>query len=891
MKQCGTFCMLDVVVSAIGKLIKGNVERSVKGIILSAYLFFVYLVLIAAAIILPLHIILDLGIGQSISIFKYNLEELKYNFDNNSLSYIVFFVIIIVLKIVAVYFSKSESTDYDILIDYFESNTSDLSNSGIDIMAFFTIILGYIFMFYILSNVIYLYKTSKTKESKDEATNTISEKRNIFADFYSNIFGKLFNTAEYVSANSNIYMELSGVFFALFIAIIILSIILFIIYAAGNNINAFYLIFYHLFVPIISLALIIFITLSCTEFNKKANQYILDEPNLLYKKHIYAINTEFNKILDEEYKNIDDTKKEFVCRNIGNAIINMLYAKTFIDIFEDPLYENYVTPDFIYDSSCDNVKSFNFANKLNDFDENKYKNKDKKEDKDKKEEKHPEYDIRKYINAKNLNKSIFYNLDNCSEINSSVVTNVIKNILSTYTGGVCTPFGLYTTHFDTLVFDESINENKYQKIERLKNHIAKKNIKVFNDFQTEIKNKLNISANNVANIKVYYNTETPLTQNSKEAVYNNNKLELNIISSLDKTSNDFSTVIDNVVKIYMNMIYEVIYIYYNNNGLTQYDDYFVNQLTNIIFKCFDDINEVLSSPIQKLNNDILTKYIITNYNNLVDKDEKEKIYHKYIFDRIDTSKVKVTTQQKIEQDLVKNNINTFYSYLQQAQTNYESVYNLYDNVVKYNKSYYETNYQPLYDNLINNSNIFVSNTEIIGSNVNTNIILNGQSGSTYDFVKNQIIDKNIQSTSNIKNYYEYLMPKEKPKEEQKTKEQNVYKDREVIESNRGTIKKSLSIVNNSYKAYLNKQEATIRTYSEDLTSLSITDDMQANIKGTNSLIYILLVSYIVIIIVIIFLEKIINLSKNLFLKKLPINAKYYSEKAYQSVKEFFSSNK
>jgi hypothetical protein len=887
--------MLDVILSFIYKAIKGDVEGSVKGIILFAYLFFVYLVLIPAAIILPLHIILDLGIGKSISIFKYHLEELDkqkyYYFDNNSLSYIVFFVIIIVLKIVAVYFSKNESTDYDILIDYFESNAGDLSNSGIDIMAFFTIILGYIFIFYILSNVIYLYKT---RESKDEATNTISEKRNIFAEFYSNIFGKLFNTAEYISKYSNIYMELSGVFFALFIAIIILSIILFIIYAAGNNnINAFYLIFYHLFVPIISLALIIFITLLCTEFNKKANQYILDEPNLLYKKHINAINTEFNKILDEEYKNIDDTKKEFVCRNIGNGIINFLYAKTFIDIFEDPLYENYVTPDFIYDSSCDNVKPFNFTNKLNDFDENKYKKKGKKEDKDKKEEKHPEYDIRKYINAKNLNKSIFYNLDNCSEINSSVVTNVIKNILSTYTNNVCTPFGLYTGHFDTLPpFNE--NENKYQKIERIKKYIADKKIKVFDEFQTEIKKKLVISVNNVANSKVYYDTKTSLSQNSKEAVYNNNKLELNI-STTDTTTN-YDSVIDNVAKIYMNMVYEVIYIYHANSGISQYDDYFVNQLTNIIVKCFDDINEVLSSPIQKLNNDILTKYIITNYNNLVDKDEKEKIYHKYIFDRHNISENKDKDKKQLEQDSVKNNINTFYSYLQQAQTNYESVYNLYDNVVKYNKSYYETNYQPLYDNLINNSNIFVSNTEIIG-NVNTNIILNGQSSSTYDFVKNQIIDKNIQSTSNIKNYYEYLMPKEKPKEEQKTKEeeqktkeQNVYKDREVIESNRGTIQKSLSIVNNSYKAYLNKQEATIRTYSEDLTSLSITDDMQANIKGTNSLIYVLLVSYIVTIIVIIFLEKIINLSKNAFLR-MRINAKYYSEKAYQSVKEFLSSNK
>jgi hypothetical protein len=43
--------------------------------------------------------------------------------------------------------------------------------------------------------------------------------------------------------------------------------------------------------------------------------------------------------------------------------------------------------------------------------------------------------------------------------------------------------------------------------------------------------------------------------------------------------------------------------------------------------------------------------------------------------------------------------------------------------------------------------------------------------------------------------------------------------------------------------------------------------------------------------VIIFLEKIINILKNVFLRKLPINAKYYSEKAYQSVKEFLSSNK
>lgn len=676
------------------KLVIKGLSESIFNLLLFIIIITAYIVVLGICVFIPLYITLKLTNTADISPFRFDIStsfsDLKINnidkitFEkidptqaNNygninyiTIMYIIIFSFIILYKSLNIYYKDTtlESVSNNNLASYIIGNFNNLytTNDSISYIIFFSYMALYIFMFYILGNVIYIYNKYNNenndfnellnfnKNLNDESKNikdfinkytrfnddinndigNVNKRPNLFNTFMNKVIGfKEFNNYDV----QNIYLnDLSGILFT----IIIVAIVMIVIYYILSNFNLktenSNLFRYGIIEPLIVLIIIIFIINITTTFNSYINNYLIYNPSALYKRYINDFNNIFTPIIKEEFK-YSGKAYDKLCKNVANPILLVLYTS----IFKYNIYNNTdndiellkltssnnsttdlidMTPEFTYIKDCnDNIQGS--YNKL------------------------PEYNIEYYLNNKKLNKNIFYDLNNCSIIKDDVFINIINNLLIFDKNNINDI--LYSIKRD--VYD---NKSITDKTSYIKNVILEKNENI-NIVKNRLKKYLYNAIYNVNynDIPMTYNNDNPLKYGTTiETLFINNKLNIsNLINQKYYTDDRFippedkelfqryneakiyEDIINYVIEEYLNMICYNLYLltpiiyelydgkYYNiNKQLTdtpsiKLKQKYISDLNELFIKTFSEINDILSNKYINEGGG-LTKYIISNYN-------------------------------------------------------------------------------------------------------------------------------------------------------------------------------------------------------------------------------------------------------------------------------------
>lgn len=610
-------------------------------ILLFVIVIVIYLLVAAAVVIMPLYIGLKLGANIDISPFNSNYQVY--------VPYIVAFVLIIVIRLAFLYFKYSDIyiEKYSPITEYFASNVSKMytANNIGGYIGFFAILAIYIVMFYIIGNIINIHNNPQHSDddtNPDEQDSNVNNFVNNFVNTRTNIINsymsRTFGYGEFNNFQlSNIFVKnMSGVTFTMIIIIIVMFVIYFISVAAGGNDNVQRMIKYGIITPFAFLTIIMITSSATTEFNSIVNDYILDFPNTVYKQYIDILNKMFNKAIANEYTLADSLQPQFVCRNIGNAIILTLFNELFYGVpkisrtgQQDGASID-ITPEFKYDNTCEYIESFNFTDEK-------------------------AYDMSYYINGKELKKNIFYNYNKCSQINTAVLETITSNLqifdkkqLAEIMGSIQKAFYVGTP----LKTDDPI---KYIKLEIVGKNIEA-NINVDN-LRNDLKRKMHKSIFNIKNNFTYSDISKTLitTKNDKyyqndsevkiselEIDVHNNKIDVNLSkASAEQIVEGYQTVVDDVIDIYMDVVYHHLYAFTpffiklninkntesisnDNDKYQELQDVFIKELSDGICETFDEIKKKLSMPLTEGNTKTLSSYIIANYNAI----NRDNIYTK-----------------------------------------------------------------------------------------------------------------------------------------------------------------------------------------------------------------------------------------------------------------------
>lgn len=579
----------------------------------------IYIIIAASVVIMPVYI--GLKLGNNIDISPFNQDSNVY------IPYIVVFVIIIGLRFLNLIYKYSLSDEFHPISEYFDSHIQNIftGNDPAGFLGFFAILATYLLIFYVLGNIINMYINIQEEENKEDEHDV-----NIRKDIIKFYMNKSFGFYEYNNFQvSNIFVKhISGISFTLLISVVVMLVLLYVVSMYGGNDNVKNLMKYGVMTPLLFIAILLITTSTTTEFNNIANEYLLKVPNTIYKQYIDLLNNFFNQIISIEYQETDPVP-EYVCRNVGNSILIMLYSDLFKDVSdisrtgdEDGTHVN-VTPEFIYEKSCEQNQSFDFTD--ND-----------------------EYNIMYYINGKFLKKNIFYNYNKCSQVNTMVLETISSNLqifdskeLNVIMRKIQKKFyesdRLETKEPEHYIKMEIIGNNKDAmiKIDNLKSDLSRK---IHN-------NIFNILNNNVCNdsskhfisyhsdIKKYFQYQNEVDLNINEIhIHNNDISRPTTKASDDKIQKHFKTIVDDIVEIYIENIYHFLYAFtpfyikmnVNKNTIKlRYDDKykdlqdsFITELTKGLKKTFDKINQKLTASMISYEKQNMTKYIITNYNSL-----------------------------------------------------------------------------------------------------------------------------------------------------------------------------------------------------------------------------------------------------------------------------------
>ena len=687
----------------------------VYSVVAILYIIIAFITIVFIFVMLPLYFSLYFSIKEDISPF--NTINSYYGL------YLTFFIIIIVANLarligIPLYFNENNFTVASFL-------------------NFFVLFGFYIFIYHILGNLIKLHNELIDKPDQYRYDNM----RNInsFASFYAGLLG-------YTDIDN--YKRLSGTSFLIFIILIVLLFInlVFLIPQLKASYEDFGLLRMMMMICII-LIIIIFVISNFTSYNSVVNTYIIDKPSKSYNQHISDINQTFNIALDTEYEEIEGYKQEYMCRNYGNAIINVLYSYLFKNIETIPINDRQsfqlklldITPEFVYDVDCDNVMSFAF---------NDYKT-------------YPEYDVSYYLNAKQFKKSIFYYFDKCSNVNLSIIKQFLTNIY-----GIIDSIPL--TVKEKLHSDDKfdINSPNYKdikdKLDTLKSNIT-------NDILKAI--------SNIGKGNVYYNQDTTSTTETtnisliknptKEDIEKDDKLKSisstkllesyninNKIKDISKNTVDFTEMLyyrdyiyDRIAKVYIDMIIDFLKYYgkvyekiyktvepkdLDNIVLSDNPDKYkphITAISNIIVKAFNKINENLSQPIYGLKNGKLTSYIIMNYNSINETPYAKNVFYQEIISN------KVKDDKTVD---TEDNLELLVSYFDTLQKDYDKIPELYslikdNNIPEFNNKY------PFVKNIFDNYNTNPKQPDITLNNI---IPLTGKS-------ENLIKNKDTTPSTNI----------------------------------------------------------------------------------------------------------------------------------------------
>jgi hypothetical protein len=487
-----------------------------KYIYIIIFVFFTYLVLLAVPAIWMTYIVLKLTNSLN---GPFWLDPKVY------IAHIVLFSIIVVMCLM-IYVVPS------LLIDYAPKS------EAYHPLVFIGIIVLYIASFYIMDN----------PEEQIDESETIDNP----ASFYSSIFNR----------KSATILSVMGI-------MIVVLCLLYVPFISGSDSDKQFIKY------TISLVLVILIVAvavsNVVHFNSAVNKIILEEPVKTYKDHIKKVNNIFNDVLYIEHRKVEADVPEYICRNVGNAILMPIYSKLFNDVSKH--YD--ITPEFLYDKKCENIEPFVFNKK------------ECQSTKSCKFNEENEYDVSYYLNAKSKKKNIFYKFNECTKLDIDAIKKMSDNTSSAL-----------------------ISDPIMQSISNI------------------LDNKVYYSSN--IDLKIIdekeYNTIGLL-----ESYKNNNSLSIQeYMGEIDVTSYIYQSKVDKIVKEYNEMrqkLYAILLPIKQGAGNTVDID---PRLEPIIIDGFNKINSILSAPLNDniVNNDI-TKYIISNYNAIVSNNDD--IYRKKVF--------------------------------------------------------------------------------------------------------------------------------------------------------------------------------------------------------------------------------------------------------------------
>ena len=589
----------------------------------------IYLIIAASVVMMPVYI--GLNLGNNIDISPFNRDSNVY------IPYIIVFVTIIALRFINIIYQYSPSDEFHPISDYFDPHIQSIftGNNPAGFIGFFAILATYILLFYILGNIINMYKNPP--EEKKEHESNVNIRKDIL-QFYMN---KTFGFSEYNNFQvANVFVKhISGISFTLLISVVVMIVVMYFAVMYGANENVKNLMKYGIIAPLAFIAIMLITISITTEFNSIANEYLLKVPNTIYKQYIDILNNYFNEILSSEYKDTDPVP-EYICRNVGNAILVMLYSELFKDVTdlsrtgEDDGTHINITPEFLYESTCEQNQSYDFAD--ND-----------------------EYDIMYYLNSKYLKKNIFYNYNKCSQVNTMVLETISSNLqifdskeLNVIMKKIQKKFyesnRLETKEPEHYIKMEVVGKNTDAviKIDNFKSDLSRKiHNNIFNILNNNVCNdssKHLISYNEDLKKYFQYKNEVDLSTNEVH-IHNNDISRLPNKASDDRINTHYKTIVDDIVEIYTENIYHFLYVFTpfyikmnvnkNTVKLRQDDKYkdlqdtLITDLTKRLKKTFDKINQKLTASLVSYEKQNMTKYIITNYNSIHMND----IYKRNIF--------------------------------------------------------------------------------------------------------------------------------------------------------------------------------------------------------------------------------------------------------------------
>lgn len=616
--------------------------NSFSNVFMSFYIFFAYVIILFIGCILPIYFTVHLETFTDISPFTTT--------NNYFAMYIVFFALIVIARFIFV-------MKYVTSLTYFDDKNVTFAS----IITFFILFGMYVFTFYILRCVVNLLNKQR-KQSDDIKDQTIPlDKDNIFGLFYDNVLG-----FKYMNNDT----KLSGLSSIILIILLILAVIygIFLSNIFITSYNDMHIIWFSIIICIILYILFMLIS-NFTEYNAMINKYIVEQPSYFYKKQVELMNSEFNNALDNEYTDIQDNKQEYICRDYANAILSVLYCHLFDEIenidrnmSDDKSSLIDLTPEFEYDGKCDNVLPYEFS-------------------------KHPEYNISYYLNSKQFKKSIFYRFDKCTDVNILVLNKVYNNTILRVLNRIGEDKKPKLLEY---LYNESKFDINNPKFKLLKDAL--------NDEIESLTSRILKAMSNVSSKFVYYKTSADDIKNIEfqlkfnksrqdsdesndiktkpsDVLYNyqiNNKLRPDIIFAKDYTVNmneqmfyyrDF--IRQKIVKPYMGITIEFFKIYPKiviiKNDKNKQD---ISKLIGIITRVFDKINQHMSEPIYNLKTGKLSKYIIMNYNSIIEKPYTRNFLRQ-----------KILSQTKETTDGIEN-LSNFLMTLKKDYTKIVGLYNL-----------------------------------------------------------------------------------------------------------------------------------------------------------------------------------------------------------------------
>lgn len=706
-------------------------------IIFGFIIFLSYIIVFAIITLMPLYI--GLNLGGVIDMSPFNVKPEAYA------PYIALFSLIFIFRFFYWVFKKdeSDSSSWNPIKEYYANNLDKLyiNNDVSGYIVFFAAMAVYICMFYILGNIINIWKNYDIEKDKKTKENDINI--NIKENLYNVYLNKIFGYNEYANFDVPFVFvkNISGITSTLFIIIIVMLCLLYITSLFTSNINNDSVLKYGIIVPLITLVLVIFLPNSIYEYNNFINKYILDIPVNIYKKYLNLIHIFFNdKIVLPEYKNdMTESSNGYICRNIGNRILLVLYSNLFngIDkIQKSDIKSSFsfnLTPEFIYDDKCDDNLPYNFS-------------------------KNKEYEIDYYINNKGLKKNIFYNFTKCSDINTKIIKLFIDNfhILNNINFENIQDENRNNIQSNNIIkiiiekiYDKLYGPNKIiseDPLKYVKNILesdifsdkeASENVKIeiktqIDNFRNKIKNQLIFSLitendktfSGKNNLIYFKNSDSKFYQ--KNSIVNLNILEIHNINNKleqvpDNTGNvtKYDNLLNEISNLYTDIVYTMLYsitpLYYK--WLNEYKNIYNNN-----FKKF--INDDKNLNTETFNNwiDLNMKSIsfnrsniLTDFNNYIKNknDANKKILLDNFSNEINISKSKFNKTEIINDFLKEEYKLQHEMFIDKITTNIKDIFKkINDKLSSYsfkNKPYMLSNYIINNYNSINNENIYTKN--------------------------------------------------------------------------------------------------------------------------------------------------------------------------------------